>query len=332
MDQERPLLCFGEVLLRLNAAPGLRLAEAREVQLHVGGAEANVAAALSALGHRVEAVTALPNSALGDLCLAELRRAGIGVRHVIRREGRLGTYFIEHGSGPRPAAIVYDRANSVFSHAADAFDWPSLASNASWFHLSGINLPLSASTASSAKVAVAAMNSARVPVSFDVNHRASLWSGRPREAALLERAMMEAADVLFASTGDLSRALGRDLSADGSSAAAFEAFPRLRFLVSTRRETGADYGQTLAMRIDSRDGSHQTPSIPVGPIVDRIGSGDALAGAALDAIIRGQSIEEVAAAGLAAGILKIGMAGDRWVGSRDELEAFHSQRGSDVRR
>ena len=151
------------------------------------------------------------------------------------------------------------------------------------------------------------------------------------QAAQLERRMMESADVIFASAGDLSRALGRDVSAKPAEAA-FDAFPRLRFLISTQRAAAEDYNQTLSMRVDSRAGSHATESIAVGPIVDRIGSGDALAGAALDAIIQGRSCEDIAAAGIAAGVLKIGIAGDRWVGTREELIAFHNQRGSDVRR
>ena len=321
-------------MLRLNALPGTRLSQARNFQAHVGGAEANVAAALAALGHAVEVATVLPRSALGELCVAELRRAGIGVRHILRSDGRLGTYFIEHGSGPRPAAIVYDRAGSAFAEDADRLDWPGLASQASWFHLSGINLPLSPASAASAVAATDAMEAAGVPISFDVNHRASLWGSRIEEAARLERKMMACAHVLFASAGDLSRALQRDLPGEPKSVAeaAFAEFPSLRFLISTRRETGPDYAQTLAMRVDSREGAFETDAIPVGAPIDRIGSGDALAGAALDAIIAGAPVDRIAAAGIAAGVLKIGIAGDRWAGSRDELEAFHSDRRGDVRR
>ena len=330
--ENRPILCFGEVLLRLNALPGTRLSQARDFQVHVGGAEANVAAALAALGNPVEMVTSLPNSALGDLCLAELRGAGIGVRHVSRADGRLGSYFIEHGSGPRPAAIVYDRAQSLFSTYANRFDWQALASSASWLHLSGINLPLSAETSEAASAAVKTTAAAGARISFDVNHRPSLWNGRLDEAARLEREMMEASELLFASAGDISRALGRELDSDGASQAAFDAFPRLKILVSTRRQTANDYSQSLAVRVDSRDRSYQTEAIPVGPIVDRIGSGDALAGAVLDAVIRGAPIEEIAMTGLAAGVLKVGIAGDRWVGTREDLEQFQKGRGGDVRR
>jgi 2-dehydro-3-deoxygluconokinase len=252
----------------------------------------------------------------------------------LRSDGRLGTYFIEHGSGPRPAAIVYDRAGSAFAQEADRLDWGALASNASWFHLSGINLPLSPASAAAAVAATDAMAAAGVPISFDVNHRASLWGKRIEEAARLEARMMAAAQVLFASEGDLSRAVQRDLSGtpDGVAKAAFEAFPSLRFLISTRRETDSIYAQTLAVRVDSRDDSHETEAVPVGPLVDRIGSGDALAGAALDAIISGEPVDKIAAAGIAAGVLKVGIAGDRWVGSREDLEAFHSDRREDVKR
>lgn len=329
-----PVLCFGEVLLRLNAVPGVRLSQAREFQVHVGGAEANVAAGLAALGHSVELLTVLPISALGDLAIADLRQAGIGVGHVLRTDGRLGSYFIEHGSGPRPAAIVYDRARSAFAEGADRFDWGSLAQRAGWFHLSGINLPLSAQTSAAAVAAIDAMALAGVSISFDVNHRASLWGERTAEAARLERQMMEAAEVLFASRGDLSRALGLELPTDARAVAeaAFDQFPKLRFLISTRRTNADDYGQSLAMRVDAREGEFETEAVPVGPVVDRIGSGDALAAAALDRIMHNAAVEDIAAAGLAAGILKVGVAGDRWVGTRDELAAFGDGRGGDVKR
>ncbi|QIK79649.1 sugar kinase [Sphingomonas piscis] len=320
------------MLLRLNALPGVRLSQARDFQVHVGGAEANVAAGLAALGHRVEHVTVLPASALGDLCLADLRRSGIGVTHVLRTEGRLGSYFIEHGSGPRPAAIVYDRAGSAFAEHADRIAWTGLAGAARWFHLSGINLPLSSQTSASALRAVEAMSSAGIPISFDVNHRPSLWGDRVAEAARLERQMMDAAEVLFASAGDLSRALGRCVDQQNAAELAFASFPKLRYLISTRRAHRGDYDQSLSMQVHTSDGAYETEATPVGLVVDRIGSGDALAAAALDGIMRGASLQQIAEAGLAAGILKIGIAGDRWVGTRDELADFHSGIGGDVKR
>jgi len=340
MDLNRagPVLCFGEVLLRLSASPGVRLSMAAHLNVHVGGAEANVGAALAALGRRVEMVTALPVGQLGDLCAAELRRAGLNIEFTIRGEGRLGTYFLEHGVGARPAAIVYDRAGSLFSKAAHPFDWPALAGKAGWFHVSGINLAIGPESSNRALAAVAAMRGEGVPVSFDVNHRASMWVDRASEAGKLEAQIMGATDLLFASARDICRALGCDVpeaTAQGRRAAAqaaFDAFPSVRAIVSTRRDIASDGSSMLTVRVDDRETAHETDATPVGPVIDRIGTGDAMAGAIIDAVMRGAGIHEIARVGVAAAVLKHGVAGDQWVGSAAELEAFHGKRQGDVLR
>lgn len=340
MDLNRagPVLCFGEVLLRLSADPGTRLSSARHLAVHMGSAEANVGAALAALGHPVEMVTTLPDSQLGDFCEAELRRIGLGVRFIARGDGRVGCYFLEHGVGARPAAIIYDRANSLFARTADQFDWDMLAAKAGWFHLSGIDLSISEAGSRGAIAAVSAMSAAGVAVSFDVNHRVSMWQGREGEASDLERQVMEGTDLLFASAGDICRALGCDVpesTPQGRRAAAetaFAAFPKSRFIVSTRRELAKDGSPSLTVRIDDRDTAYETDPTPIGPVIDRIGTGDAMAGAIIDAVMRGASIFEAARVGVAAAVLKHGIAGDQWVGSAAELEAFHNDRKSDVLR
>ena len=78
------ILCFGEVLLRLSAPAGTRIANATSLSVHVGGAEANVGALLAQLGHHVEMLTVLPDSPIGDLCQAELRRTGLATGRSVR--------------------------------------------------------------------------------------------------------------------------------------------------------------------------------------------------------------------------------------------------------
>jgi 2-dehydro-3-deoxygluconokinase len=334
LDRPGPILCFGEVLMRLSTARGTRLASAGQLQVHVGGAEANVGAALAALGRDVEMITALADSPLGNLCVAELRRAGLGVRHIRRANGRVGSYYLEHGVGARPASITYDRGHSLFSLIADRFEWEKLTETASWFHLSGINLPISRQASSAALAAVEAMRAAGVPVSFDVNHRES----RAGEAAGLEKRVMGMTDLLFASGRDICRALdcdvpeatpqGRRLAAE----MAFEAFPSVQLLISTRRELAPDGSPSLTVRIEDRDSFHETDPMPIGPVVDRVGSGDAMAGVIIDAVLRGASIHEIARLGVAAAVLKHGIAGDQWVGTAAELKAFHDPRQGDVLR
>jgi 2-dehydro-3-deoxygluconokinase len=340
MDLTRsgPIFCFGEVLLRLNPPAGTPLADARQLSLHIGGAEANVAAALAQLGRHVQMLTVLPEGPLGDLALGELRRAGIGTASVLRREGRLGLYFLDPGAGVRPSRIRYDRAGSAFALHAEAFDWAELARGASWFHVSGITPAVGEAGAEAARAAVRAMRQAGVPVSFDANYRSALWAGREADAVASFRDMAEGSDLLFAGAHDIARALGPEAGGDmpqarrAAAEAAFDAFPNLRLIASTRREIAPGGAQRLGARLDARDGGLETPSAELGAVVDRIGSGDAFAGAVIDAVLRRQPLETCARLGLAAAALKHGIAGDRWIGSRDDLERFNPETELDVQR
>jgi 2-dehydro-3-deoxygluconokinase len=326
-----PILCFGEVLLRLAAPLGGRLANASGFAGYVGGSEANVGSVLAQLGHYVEMITALPRFGLGDLCEGELRRTGIRTGNVHRADGRLGLYF--HEPVPGAGRIIYDRGHSVFAENADRFDWSALASTARWFHVSGINLALGGKPAEAALAAAEAMLAAGVPISFDVNHRTSLWEGRSAEEVDRVKTLVGMATLLFASPQDISRVLGKNFSDDRPEAteAAFATFERLETIASTRRSTDGD-GQRLSARVDQRASSHETEPARLGQAIDRIGSGDAFAGAVIDGLLRKFAPEECAKQGLAAAVMKHAMAGDRWIGTRAELQEFDPFDAGDVRR
>ena len=340
MDLTRsgPILCFGEVLLRLNPPAGGLLADSRLLAAHVGGAEANVAAALVQLGRQARMLTVLPSNPLGDLAVGELRRTGMDTTHVLRREGRLGLYFLELGAGVRPPGITYDRAGSAFAAHANAFNWRALAAEASWFHVSGITQAVSDAGVEAARAAARAMRNAGLPVSFDANYRSSLWVGREAEAAASFREMAGSADVLFAGAHDIGRALGWAPDGDTPEArraaaeAAFQAFPNLSVIASTRREILPGGAQRFGARIDARETFFETPTASLGNIVDRIGTGDAFAGAVIDSLFRKQPLGTCARLGLAAAALKHSIAGDRWIGSRDDLDRFNPDVELDVQR
>ena len=112
---EGAVACFGEILLRFAACDGATLRDTAKLDVHVGGAEANVAVALANLGFATRMVSALPNNALGTLALKALRREGVDGDHVVTAEGRMGTYFLTPAAGPRGGEVVYDRARSAFA-------------------------------------------------------------------------------------------------------------------------------------------------------------------------------------------------------------------------
>ena len=319
-----PVLCFGELLLRLACSSGRRLSEAAEFGVHVGGAEANVAAALAQLGHETEIVTFVPEGPLGDLTVGRFRSLGVGTNLVARASGRLGLYFFEPGAGVRPSRIVYDRGNSVFAAHAGEMDWPALLERAGWLHLSGITLALGEGAAQSALAAASAARDIGVPVSFDANYRASLWQGRAEEAAELFSQMMGHTDLLFASEQDVERATGEP--------SALAAFSTLSCVASTVREIGADGAQKLSARVESRDGVEEAGPILLPSVTDRIGGGDAFAAGIIHGLLLSLPLSEVVQRGLAAFCLKHSIAGDQWIGSAQELEQFDRLRASDVQR
>ncbi|MFM2287544.1 MAG: hypothetical protein RL684_687 [Pseudomonadota bacterium] len=330
--------CFGEMLLRLSPPPGTPLARAGSLAMHFGGAEANVAAALTSLGTPARMLTALPDNALGAAAKAALGAAGVDTRFVRFAPGRLGLYFLEPPAGPCSGRVTYDRAGSVFSLApAGLFDFGAALQGAALLHVSGITPALGPGGVALAGAAIAAAKAAGVPISFDGNYRGNLWqawNGDPR--AILSELIAEAS-ILFGNHRDLSLLLGRELSGDGperrrhAAEAAFAAFPRLQLLASTSRHVVDAGTHRLAARVDSRDGSAQTEEMVVSGIVDRIGSGDAFAAGVLHRHLAGAPLRAVAEAGLALAALKHGISGDVILASEAELAEFRPD-GGDVRR
>ena len=139
----KPLIAgFGEIMLRLSPEGHLRFGQALpgRLEANFGGGEANVCASLARLGMRSRALTALPDNAIADALIAELRGIGVDTSRILRREGgRLGIYFSETGANQRGSKVIYDRADSTLATTpAAAYDIPSMLEDVTWLHLTGI--------------------------------------------------------------------------------------------------------------------------------------------------------------------------------------------------
>src|SRR4051812_3803498 len=116
------VVALGEAMLRLTAPGGERLRRAAELSVHPAGAECNVAVALARVGASVAWVSALPDSPIGRRVADEVSGAGVDVGAVSFFEGaRLGLFFVDAGTPPRPTSVVYDRTGSAFT-TLGAFD------------------------------------------------------------------------------------------------------------------------------------------------------------------------------------------------------------------
>ena len=334
------VLCFGEILLRLSAPGKQLLLQSPSFDAHVGGAEANVAVSLSTLGHVARIASTLPDSALGRACAGELRRHGVHTEAIQLREGRMGVYFLTHGTGHRPADVLYDRAGSAFADAsASSYDWSTLLDDCDWLHVSGITPAVSDAAGEAASRALAAARQRGAKISFDCNFRARVWGARAKQAPGVLRELCEQADLIFGDERDFAFMLGTAM--DGKAAsdrqrraadAAFEAFTHLQFLACTSRARQSADVQQLAGCLQSRRDTYTSRAYPLYGIVDRIGAGDAFAAGVLHGLISGFDPQKTIDFATAAACLKHSIPGDFNLASAADIELVLSEQVTDVRR
>jgi 2-dehydro-3-deoxygluconokinase len=320
-------VCFGELLLRLSAPGRELLFQSGRLDVHVGGAEGNVAIALASLGDQAAMVSLVPDTPLGDAAVQHLRRYGVDVSGVQRAAGRMGLYFVAPASGVRPAAITYDREGSSFARGAD-YDWDTLLDGADLLHLSGITPALGEESAAAALAGAEAARRKGIKVSFDGNYRAQLWNRRGGDPAAILTEIIREADILFGNHRDISLLFGREFRGDGeerrrqASLAAFEAFPNLHVIASTARHADDGDHHRISARVETPDNAIQTEEVKLSGIVDRIGAGDAFAAGVLHALLNDRSIESAANSGLALACLKHGLPGDSCLFTQADIDAF----------
>ncbi|TWR03553.1 sugar kinase [Xanthomonas vasicola] len=290
------ILCFGELLLRLGAPGHALLLQQPRLDVHCGGAEANVGVSLAHFGHEVAMVSTVADNPLGAAVLGELRRHSVDTRHVRRVDGRMGLYFLTTGAIHRPSEVIYDRADSAFALApADAYDWPRLLEGVQWLHLSGVSPALGADVAQATLAAARAARAAGVKVSFDGNYRPKLWQRWQGDARGILHQLFACADVVFADYRDIGVVLGGEFAQD---------------TLEARVAHNVDHHSLGAMLVPREGAVARAPIEELTYIIDRIGGGDAFAAGVLHGLIESWSLEDTVRFGLAAGCLKHSIPGD----------------------
>src|SRR2546428_1906496 len=104
------LVTLGEVLPRLAIPSPARFETAHQLDLQIGGAEANVAAACARLGLRTAWISALPANPWGERNRRQLTAHGGDscLARVAPYTPRCA-YYLEHRAAQRPARVRYYR-------------------------------------------------------------------------------------------------------------------------------------------------------------------------------------------------------------------------------
>ena len=199
------VVTFGEAMIRLSPPHFNRLEQAHSFDVNVGGAELNVAVAVSRLGLSAAWVSRLPKNPLGRMVRNKAREQGVDTSHVVWSDGdRVGLYFLEFGASPRASSVLYDRAGSAISRIKPGeVDWEKAFDGAKIFHVSGITPALSTSAAEVTAEALKAAKAAGLTVSYDLNYRSRLWT--EQEAQACQEPLMEYVDILISTEEDTRR-------------------------------------------------------------------------------------------------------------------------------
>lgn len=327
-------VCFGELLIRLSPPGRELLLQTPQLTTHYGGAEANVAISLARLGHDARMVSVVPDNALAQGALGELRRYGVDTSAVQSGAGRMGLYFMTAGAGQRPSDVLYDRAQSAFALAApDAIDWKAALGGADWLHVSGVTPAVSANAAEAALRAVKAARTAGVKVSFDANFRAKLWEVRGDDPRPTLNALFAEADLMFANARDITLVTGDKCGSDEEAAkVAFAHYPNLQQIAATERKIVSSDHHELCGLMFTRSGATRTKTNEITGIVDRIGGGDAFAAGLLHGMANGADDQNMLDFAVAAACLKHTIPGDFNLASEADVLFHLSASGSDVRR
>jgi len=300
------VVTFGEGLLRLSPPHRQRLEQARELELWPAGSELNVAVGLVRLGTTSAWVSRLPDSPLGRLVASRARAEGVDLAHVEWAEDeRLGLFFVEVGSPPRPTSAHYDRADSAFARLdPGSIDWAAILVGARAFHVSGITPALGDACARATADALAAARGEGCTTSYDVNLRRRL--GSPERARELLEQFAPQLDVVLCSAEDAQALYGRS---DGET---LRDALGVELLILAEFDAGSRVWTAFGASRDS-------VASPLVEPVDPIGAGDAFCAGFLHGLL-GAGVARGLAVGQALSAHKLSIPGDWALVVPGELE------------
>ncbi|ELZ24242.1 phosphofructokinase [Halosimplex carlsbadense 2-9-1] len=302
------LVTVGESMLRLSPPDHQRLEAMDELDVHVAGAESNVAIAAERLGLDAAWASKLPDSPLGRRVTSALGTHGVDADVVWDDDARMGTYYVEMAGKPRGTNVIYDRADAAVTTAtAEELATERIAA-ADAFYTSGITPALSETLLETTADLLELAGEADTTTVFDVNYRSKLWS--PAEARDTLEGLFPDIDVLVVAVRDARDVLDREGDAE-----------------AIARDLADEFGFELTLVTRGGEGSLALSEGDVfeqgvfeAEEYDTVGTGDAFVGGFLASWLDGDSVPDALEYGAAAASLKRTIPGDIALVTPEEVE------------
>lgn len=306
----KKIVCFGEIMMRLNPLNKERFIQADNFAISYSGAEANVCASLANYfedSSQIYFVSKVPANELGKSSIKTLRSQNINTEYVVQGGQRLGLYFLEEGASQRPSKVIYDRQNSSFAESSVTdFNWDIIFEDCSWFHFSGITPALSDNLAEICKIACKKAKEKNIKISCDLNYRNKLWSTKKANSVMSE--LFEFVDVCIANEEDVQNVFGLQGSYEELAQKIIQKFS-CKLVAFTLRESFSADKNIWSSLLFSKTESFKSEKYEI-QIVDRVGAGDSFSGALIYALLNDYSNQNSLEFATAASCLKHSIHGD----------------------
>jgi 2-dehydro-3-deoxygluconokinase len=270
--------------------------------LSVCGAEATVAIGVRRLGVPAAYIGRSGDDTFGRMGLEVMRGEGVDVAHLTLDSSAPTGLLLRTRRTADRTVVEYLRAGSAGSRLGPEDVDAELIADAGLVHVTGITPALSDTAAAAVDRACDLARRSGVPISFDVNYRERLWTGRSARAALLPLARR--ADIVFGGRHELALLL--DAPPDTSP-------QRLLSELAAQgpREVVVSLGADGAVGLC--DGELATAAAHRVTAVDVVGAGDAFVAGYLAARLQGLDQEARLRMACALGAFAVGTCGD-WEG------------------
>ncbi|WP_316838757.1 PfkB family carbohydrate kinase [Pedobacter gandavensis] len=302
------VLNFGELLLRISPDLDGNWLKENNLSFYVGGAEANVAAALALWGVPSSYLSAVPDNFMSKQVVNYLDKLNIDTSPMQYTGERIGLYYLPNGKDLKNAGVIYDRNHSSFSTLkTGTIDWDKVLQDVSWLHFSAICPALNQEIVALCEEALIAASERNIQISLDLNFRSKLWQYGKKPVEVMP-ALAKYCNLIMGNVWAAENMLGIPV-ADGlaeedqkeaylaqakkSAEAIMQAFPKCTAVANTFRFDFKERGVKYYCTLHTAEADIVSKEYRAERIIGKIGSGDCFMAGLIYGFYHEHSKEEI---------------------------------------